>query len=656
MPIKDSTNNPTTSTSITNTSNKTPLVFSAADFQRWNRTTSVVYLPAKLVGQDKIPKVRGELVEAIGVKKVAAVQALSPTKYRVEFRSSSYRHAADINGLTFRGLTITPYPAYEEVKSVFVDRAPLQLPDNYLSDILAPFGRVVSVEHLKVKGFPTVRSGTRRVSMIVHKAIPAVMNIGGFSIAFRYRGQPPTCYACQEVGHAVRDCPKSRKAKVKAAESTDHSNVVDLRNKIVGKPPSSTPPSKEGAPVPNSPALSLPADDLRHKLSKSSGTSVAPAEGQSQPRDAGSTASALDASIAILREVFSVPADKPSSLPVATAPPGSVAANVPAEDTQSRRAGFANAELQHTIAALRETFSVPADTTPVSPANSEPSESVDLQTLTVMAESLAAQSVADSRVPRVAPGTFSCNAPVQRTVPAVKSFSFSMTVDRTVGKARRDPESGSDDDDVPLGVRHLRKRRRLLLSVTAASAPVEESADECLTGRSVVDPIAPELPPLPASPVLSANIAADSVSVPVISNNTASTALPAPPPSTIPLGPETQSVSASPTTNDTSPGEVAHLSSENEAPDSPLGNETPSGSFPSTSQLPSPEISSQDHLFSVLVADATVRSGSSDPDTVSPAVDTRSALLADPRCLELMLRELPLYDLHSDVESDINEH
>ena len=64
-----------------------------------------------------------------------------------------------------------------------------------------------------------------------------------------------------------------------------------------------------------------------------------------------------------------------------------------------------------------------------------------------MAESLAAQSVADSRVPRVAPGT---------------SFSFSMTV------------SGSDDDGVPLGVRHLRKRRRLLLSVTAASAPVEE--------------------------------------------------------------------------------------------------------------------------------------------------------------------------------------
>ena len=73
--------NPTTSTS--STPGTTPLAFSAADFQRWNQTTSVVHLPAKLVGKDKIPKVRGDIVKAIGEKKVAAVQALSPTKYRI---------------------------------------------------------------------------------------------------------------------------------------------------------------------------------------------------------------------------------------------------------------------------------------------------------------------------------------------------------------------------------------------------------------------------------------------------------------------------------------------------------------------------------------------------------------------------------------------
>ena len=163
MPVTVLTNNPTTSTSRTPGNNQTPLAFSAADFQRWNQTTSVVHLPAKLVGKDKIPTVRGDLIKSIGEKKVAAVQALSATKFRIQFTSSSYRHERDVNGIHFRGVTLTPHPAYEEVKSVFVDRAPLQMPDQYLFELLAPYGRVLSVEHLKVRGFSNVKSGTRRI-------------------------------------------------------------------------------------------------------------------------------------------------------------------------------------------------------------------------------------------------------------------------------------------------------------------------------------------------------------------------------------------------------------------------------------------------------------------------------------------------------------
>ena len=105
---------------------------------------------------------RGDIVKAIGEKKVAAVQALSPTTYRIEFTSSSYRHKRDVNGVTFRGVTLTPHPAYEEVKSVFVDCVPLQMPDSYLFDLLAPYGRVLRVEHLKVKGFQNVKLGPSR--------------------------------------------------------------------------------------------------------------------------------------------------------------------------------------------------------------------------------------------------------------------------------------------------------------------------------------------------------------------------------------------------------------------------------------------------------------------------------------------------------------
>ena len=217
-------------TSQNNTNTIKTVTFSAADFQRWNQTTSVVSIPQRLIRSSKIPQLRKELIQSVGERKVAAVQALSPFKFRVEFRRSSDRHAADINGIAFRGIHLQPLPAYEEVKSVFVDRAPLQMTDNILFETLAPYGRVISVQHLKVKGFESVRSGTRRVSMVLGKAIPANINIGGFLVSFRYRGQPPTCFVCQEVGHTGKDCPKSRRAQ-KAAQQQQQQGGSKKQNK-----------------------------------------------------------------------------------------------------------------------------------------------------------------------------------------------------------------------------------------------------------------------------------------------------------------------------------------------------------------------------------------------------------------------------------------
>ena len=40
--------------------------FTAADFQRWNQTTSVVHIPSRLVKNSKIPQLRKELINAVG--------------------------------------------------------------------------------------------------------------------------------------------------------------------------------------------------------------------------------------------------------------------------------------------------------------------------------------------------------------------------------------------------------------------------------------------------------------------------------------------------------------------------------------------------------------------------------------------------------------
>ena len=104
--------------------------FTAADFAKWNSTTSCFRIPKRLVSKETVKQVRVALIQAFGASKVSAIQALPNCQYRVEFTSPSYKVAYDINGLNFRGVHINPTPAYERVRRVFVDRAPLQMPDN----------------------------------------------------------------------------------------------------------------------------------------------------------------------------------------------------------------------------------------------------------------------------------------------------------------------------------------------------------------------------------------------------------------------------------------------------------------------------------------------------------------------------------------------
>ena len=116
-----------------------PPSFTKEDFALWDQTTSVFHLPKRLVGKSKVPQLQAELVKTIGEKKVSTVQALPDFKFCVCSSSPSVRCAFHINGLNFSGFTITPFLVYEEVKAVFVDRSPPQMPDQFIYDTLAPY-------------------------------------------------------------------------------------------------------------------------------------------------------------------------------------------------------------------------------------------------------------------------------------------------------------------------------------------------------------------------------------------------------------------------------------------------------------------------------------------------------------------------------------
>lgn len=477
--------------------NKPPPVFTAADFQKWNETTSVVQLPAKLVGKAKIPQLRGELVKAIGEKKVAAVQALSPTKYRVEFRSSSYRHSTDINGISFRGVTLTPHPAYEEVKSVFVDRAPLQMPDQYLFDILAPYGRVLSVAHLKVKGFQNVKSGTRRVSMVIQTSIPAVIKISNIQLSFRYRGQPSFCFVCQEVGHTPKDCPRSRKARDnKYARNADlgsddlrHKlrNVKegDLRVKLLNAKKASQMPPAGGSATPST--SSPPSEQVITNSKKVSATPSSSQPDLNNTELASSPSLPVRDTVTVLKEIF-------KHTPIKT---DGIAESAPTPDFDSLAVAAKGAAsgLATGVETISSGFGLKLNGKPVLPAAKQPSAPGK-----------------DHFEFRLNPARFSSSLqglfPWTATNVANNAFS---------GAHSRKSDDKDEDDDYDITLReraqkrrreraeqHLNKKLCKCAEKTVVLPPSlkmeEDSVEECLLGDTVIDPLGPEHPDSNAAP------------------------------------------------------------------------------------------------------------------------------------------------------------
>ena len=505
--------------------------FSKEDFAKWNQTTSVFYLPKRLVGKSKVTSLRSELVKAIGESKVSVVQALPGLKFRVCFVSSSFRQYYDINGLNFRGLTITPFPAYEEVKSVFVDRAPPQMPDKYLYDCLAPYGRVISVKHLTIKGFPSVQSGTRMVSMVIEKAIPAEIRTMGFQLSFRYRGQPPTCFACQEVGHTARDCPKSSKrgdkgrtkpSKPGKASATTSLNVPALSGSLNSSSPSSSHPR-----------------DLREKLAHSRPAAVTPVgsgedpvtlPANSQPQSplvevvevvpvatSSPSASLVEAGTSLQRESFDFSLEFSPDAPVVSESSSGWSKQF---DRSVRRTGKDSLEIVVSSSAPR--LGPKLINTPTTKSNGVPNNTSPTLKVKVGAKSKSklinkpANKLTKSTSTHTKAGGTSNNSSKQAKPAAKSSSKLARGVGAKSVRASSSSSSASEDEDnIPL--RHRSKKLRksslpstlssgmppsgvaqVLPSPAASPAPaevMEEDVDACLTGDSVVDPVGEESVP-----------------------------------------------------------------------------------------------------------------------------------------------------------------
>ena len=382
------------------------------------------------------------------------------------------------------------------------------MPDQYLYDLLVPYGRVLSIEHLKVKGFQNVKSGTRRVSMVINKSIPAVMKISNIQLSFRYRGQPPFCFVCQEVGHAGKDCPKSRQARRNTLNNADlrpedlrHklNNVkegdlrVKLNSKKNGQVPKGVPAATSSSSPPSLTKADLPPTSHQGTSSSSTCKTTNNVPKGNQPIHDESSSPSLTAAISELKKVFRIPAEmdrKATSVAASSAAAEKSTASIRKSASSSSSTSTPLDVLSATLSTLKTAVQQPSEMDSIAESGAVAS----FESLARETQSAAAQSTTSISATEAVDRGFSVKLPGK--VVTAQSFGFSskqfkFSLSPSANPAKRDISESDEDYDLPL-LKHFCKRKGEKLVISSPAAMEEDSVEECLDGTSVVDPLVSE--------------------------------------------------------------------------------------------------------------------------------------------------------------------
>ena len=170
----------------------------------------VLHFPAEFHRTQRVSEVAPQLLRALDVQKIAAVQFLRNGRVRVTTKTSDYRDEL-LGGSTFLfgDVPIPVTAADQPLRSVFLRDLPVEVPDVDVKSVFESFGVVHSVHPCFFREFPSVANGTRRLVMSFRGSIPSSVSVFDFPVRIFHAGQPVTCSICHESGHLSRDCPFS---------------------------------------------------------------------------------------------------------------------------------------------------------------------------------------------------------------------------------------------------------------------------------------------------------------------------------------------------------------------------------------------------------------------------------------------------------------
>ena len=181
-------------------------VFAVMPFAR----SVVLHFPAEIHRAQGVSEVAPQLLQALDVENIAAVQFLKNSQVRVTCKTAKYRDDLLERSIFLFGDVPIPVTAADQpIRSVFVRDLPFEVPDCDVKSAFESFGVVLSVHQCFFRDFPSVSNGTRRLVMSFRGSIPSSVSVADFPVRVFHAGQPVFCSICHESGHLPSDCPFS---------------------------------------------------------------------------------------------------------------------------------------------------------------------------------------------------------------------------------------------------------------------------------------------------------------------------------------------------------------------------------------------------------------------------------------------------------------
>ena len=98
-------------------------------------------------------------------------------------------------------------------REIRIAALPPEVTNNAIKDAFAKYGEVTDIKgELWTTSYRyKVSNGVRLVRINLKHHLPSRLVIAGHSCDVTYPGQPPTCYACSQIGHIYQQCPQRRR-------------------------------------------------------------------------------------------------------------------------------------------------------------------------------------------------------------------------------------------------------------------------------------------------------------------------------------------------------------------------------------------------------------------------------------------------------------